>query len=49
MGVPISRTTLLHRIRADDAESITPVRALGVDDWFVALSQMDLALITDFI
>jgi transposase len=33
MGVPISRTTLLHRIRAGDAGPIPPVRVLGVDDW----------------
>jgi transposase len=33
MGMPISRTTLLHRIRAGDAGPIPPVRVLGVDDW----------------
>ena len=33
MGVPISRTTLLHRVRAGDAGPIPPVRVLGVDDW----------------
>jgi transposase len=33
MGMPISRTTLLHRIRAGDAEPIPPVSVLGVDDW----------------
>jgi hypothetical protein len=33
MGVPISRTTLLHRVRAGDAGPIPPVRVLGVDEW----------------
>ncbi|QQP93326.1 ISL3 family transposase (plasmid) [Skermanella sp. TT6] len=33
LGVPISRTTLLDRVRADDAEPIPPVSVLGVDDW----------------
>jgi transposase len=33
MGVPISRTTLLHRICSNDAGPIPRVRVLGVDDW----------------
>jgi transposase len=33
LGVPISRTTLLHRICSSDADPIPPVRVLGVDDW----------------
>jgi transposase len=33
LGVPISRTTLLHRICSNDADPIPPVRVLGVDDW----------------
>jgi len=33
MGVPISRTTLLHRVRAGDTAPVPPVTLLGVDDW----------------
>jgi transposase len=33
MGVPISRTTLLTRVRAGSAEPTSPVSVLGVDDW----------------
>jgi transposase len=33
LGVPISRTTLLHRVCSNDADPIPPVRVLGVDDW----------------
>ena len=33
MGVPVSRTTLLRRIRAGTATAIPPVTVLGVDDW----------------
>ncbi|MCW2239276.1 transposase [Azospirillum canadense] len=33
MGVPISRTTLLRRIRAGAARPVPAVTVLGVDDW----------------
>ncbi len=33
MGVPISRTTLLQRVRAGDIPPAPPVTVLGVDDW----------------
>ncbi len=33
MGVPISRTTLLRRVRSSDLPSAPPVTVLGVDDW----------------
>ena len=33
MGVPISRTTLLQRVRAGDIPPVPPVTVLGVDDW----------------
>ncbi|WP_247882504.1 ISL3 family transposase [Azospirillum sp. TSA2s] len=33
IGVPISRTTLLHRVRASAAAPVPPVTVLGVDDW----------------
>lgn len=33
IGVPISGTTLLHRVRAGAAEPVPPVTVLGVDDW----------------
>ncbi|WP_086935431.1 ISL3 family transposase [Azospirillum sp. B510] len=33
MGMPISRTTLLHRVRAGGTKPIPPVTVLGVDDW----------------
>ena len=33
LGVPISRSTLLHRVCSSDADPIPPVRVLGVDDW----------------
>jgi transposase len=33
MGVPISRTTLLDRVRAGHPGEAPPVRVLGVDDW----------------
>ena len=33
MGVPISRTTLLKRVRTGDAVPGPAVSVLGVDDW----------------
>jgi transposase len=33
MGVPISRTTLLRRVRTGTATPASPVTVLGVDDW----------------
>jgi hypothetical protein len=33
LGVPISRATLLTRVRAGGAEPVPPVAVLGVDDW----------------
>lgn len=33
LGVPISRTTLLNRVRAGAVEPGPPVAVLGVDDW----------------
>ena len=33
MGVPISHTTLVHRVRAGAATPIPTVTVLGVDDW----------------
>ncbi len=33
MGVPISRTTLVHRVRAATGTPAAPVTVLGVDDW----------------
>ncbi len=32
LGVPISRTTLLHRVRSGPTTPHPPVRVLGVDD-----------------
>ncbi|WP_431859194.1 ISL3 family transposase [Azospirillum sp.] len=33
MGVPISRATLLQRVRVGDLPPVAPVTVLGVDDW----------------
>lgn len=33
MGVPISRTTLVHRVRVGTDVAAAPVTVLGVDDW----------------
>jgi transposase len=33
MGVPISRTTLLRRVRTGTTAPVAPVPVLGVDDW----------------
>lgn len=33
LGVPVSRTTLLNRVRAGGVEAVSPVAVLGVDDW----------------
>lgn len=33
MGVPISRTTLVHRVRVGTGTLVAPVTVLGVDDW----------------
>lgn len=33
MGMPISRTTLMHRVRAATGSPAAPVAVLGVDDW----------------
>jgi transposase len=33
MGVPISRTTLLRRVRTGTTAPVSPVTVLGVDDW----------------
>jgi len=33
MGMPISRTTLLRRVRTGTTTPVSPIRVLGVDDW----------------